>query len=634
LAIRAASFFCGDGFSSCVVGVPDGATRGTLDRHSERGDVPDPKSEYNQRLDKFLQAIQERDGEHLRIGYAKLAVIAAGLIVLWCVFASHWLTPWWLAAPVLAYGFFAALHGQILAAKNRALTAANFYRRGIARIEDRWSGSGQTGERFRNPDHVYADDLDLFGRGCLFELLSTARLPMGENRLAAWLGEGSPLEEVLERQRLVAELRDKLDLREDLAVMGEELGARLDPEKLIAWAEAPCVLPGGVWRWNMAMLALCAGVACVYYLLTAVLWPLLAIFVVEAAVLARLRRKAHAVIEAVECNAEGLLLFSEILARVEREPFSAPRLRGFVAELKQQGANASRALRRFARVEYWIDASDGVLAKMAELPFLYSVQVAMAAEAWRRRFGAKLRRWAEIAGEVEALLSLSAYACEHPDDPLPEFVPTQSGVGIFEGDTLGHPLIAQAVCVRNSVSLDLQTRVLLVSGSNMSGKSTLLRTVGINAVLAMAGAPIRGRRLRLTPLQIGTRIRSTDSLQEGRSSFFTEILHIRKVFERANESVPLIFLFDELLEGTNSKDRRIGAEGLLQGLLKRRAIGIVTTHDLALTEISTGVGTVLRNMHFEDQVADGKMRFDYKLREGVVEKSNALELMRLIGLET
>jgi MutS domain V len=596
--------------------------------------LPDPKTEYNQRLNRFLEAAEAHDRSHLRVGYAKLAIVAAGLAILWAIFARHWLPVWWLVAPIIAYGLLAALHGRILAAKKRGLTAANFYRRGIARIEDRWSGTGQTGERFRNSEHVYADDLDLFGRGCLFELLSTARLPMGENRLAEWLSEGSPLNDVLERQQLVRELRDKLDLREDLAVMGEELGARLDPEKLIAWAEAPSVLPGSVWRWITALLALAAGVTGVYYLSTQTLWPLLAIFVVEAVVLAWLRRKAHEVIAAVDCNAEGLLLFSEILARLEREPFAAPRLQTFAAELKRQGPPASAALRQFARVVYWIDALDGVLAKMAELPFLYSVQVAMAAEAWRRRYGTKLRRWAEIAGEIEALLSLSGYSYEHPDDPFPEFASTGSGVGLLEGDTLGHPLIAQAVCVRNSVRLDPQTRVLLVSGSNMSGKSTLLRTVGINAVLAMAGAPIRGKRLRLSPLKIGTRIRSMDSLQEGRSSFFTEILHIRKVFDRANGSVPLIFLFDELLEGTNSKDRRIGAQGLVHALLQRRAIGIVTTHDLALTEISAAVGDVLRNMHFEDQVADGKMRFDYKLRDGIVEKSNALELMRLIGLET
>ena len=191
--------------------------------------------------------------------------------------------------------------------------------------------------------------------------------------------------------------------------------------------------------------------------------------------------------------------------------------------------------------------------------------------------------------------------------------------------------------------LDNSTRVTLISGSNMSGKSTLLRTVGINTVLAMAGAPVRAKSLRLSPLTIGTRIRSTDSLQEGRSTFYTEILHIRRVFDLANShsaangkiaSPPLLFLFDELLEGTNSHDRRIGAESLLRGLLQRGAIGIVTTHDLALTEITSGIGPVLRNMHFEDQVANNQMHFDYKLRDGVVTKSNALALMRIIGLET
>ncbi len=211
---------------------------------------------------------------------------------------------------------------------------------------------------------------------------------------------------------------------------------------------------------------------------------------------------------------------------------------------------------------------------------------------------------------------------------------------------MGHPLIAAAKCVRNSVRLDASTRVLLVSGSNMSGKSTFLRAIGINTVLAMAGAPVRAKSLRLSPIQVGTRIHSSDSLQEGRSTFFAEILHIRKVFDLSRGGIgsqsnaspaakqrTLLFLFDELLEGTNSKDRRIGAEKLIQGLLERGSIGIVTTHDLALTEIVASAGDVIRNVHFEDQIEGNEMRFDYRLREGVVAKSNAIALMRIIGLE-
>jgi DNA mismatch repair ATPase MutS len=166
----------------------------------------------------------------------------------------------------------------------------------------------------------------------------------------------------------------------------------------------------------------------------------------------------------------------------------------------------------------------------------------------------------------------------------------------------------------------------------MSGKSTLLRTVGVNAVLALAGAPIRGESLRFTPSALGTRIRSTDSLQEGRSNFYTEILQIRRVFELLNRPVPLLFLFDELLEGTNSKDRYMGAEGLLRALMDRGATGIVSTHDLALTAVGESLGTAIRNVHFQDYVENGQMRFDYKLRDGVVARSNAIELMRLIGL--
>ncbi|MGB6598468.1 MAG: hypothetical protein WA829_14920 [Candidatus Acidiferrum sp.] len=595
--------------------------------------MAEPKAEYEKRLEKWLQKIAEKDRVHLAIGYAKLIVIAAFALVAWIIFAKHLLSIYWLIAPVAAYALLGILHGRVLRAKARAGTAADFYRKGIARIEDRWAGSGQTGERFRDANHVYADDLDLFGRGCLFELLSTARLPMGENRLANWLSEGSQAETIVERQKLIQELREKLDLREDLAMTGEELRARLNPESMIAWAEAKSILPRGGWRVLMALLAIGAAAGIVYYFERATLWPLLSVLAVEGAILWRLFRKAHAVMGGVDCNAEGLVLFSEILERLEREPFVAPRLREFAAELKQGNEPASRAVRRFARIVNWIDASDSLIARIAELPFLYSVQVAMAAEAWRLRWGAKMRRWADLTGEMEALLSLAAYSYEHPADPFPEFISTEDGIGFFDGAELGHPLIAAEKCVRNSVRLDAKTRVLLVSGSNMSGKSTLLRVVGINTVLAMAGAPIRGAQLRLTPLRIGTRLRSTDSLQEGRSSFYTEILHIRKVFDSAKEAVPLLFLFDELLEGTNSKDRRIGAEGLIQALLKRHAIGIVTTHDLALTEIAAAVGNVLRNMHFEDQVADGKMRFDYTLREGVVEKSNALELMRLIGLD-
>ncbi len=608
--------------------------RGTLDRRSRAKNVSNPSHEYSVRLERFAGAVGAKHRHHLLAGNTKIAVIAAALLLAWFSLAKDWVSPYWLALPSCAYAALAVLHEYIVRARTRAETAAEFYRKGLARIEDRWAGTGHTGDRFRTEAHVYAEDLDLFGRGGLFELLSTARLPMGENQLAHWLCVPSSREAILERHSLIRELRDKLDLREDLAVTGEDLRTRLNPESLVGWAEGQRVLPKSRWRTVAVALALCSVAAILYYFAGGPYRIALIFLAVDAIFLRALKKRAQAVIHGVSCNAEGLLLFSRILQRLEREPLASPRLRTFSAELTAEGRRASPAIRKLARIVYWIDAEHSLLAHLAELPLLYTIQLAFAAEAWRSRFGQSMRRWVEITGEVEALLSLAAYAFEHPADAFPDFVNAGNPAATFHAEELGHPLIPAARCVRNNVRLDHDTRVLLVSGSNMSGKSTLLRAVGINAVLAMAGAPVRAKSLRLTPLAIGTRIRSTDSLQEGRSGFYTEILHIRAVFDLADGAdLPLLFLFDELLEGTNSKDRRIGAEGLLQALLGRGAIGIVTTHDLALTEIGQSLGPRLCNMHFQDYVENGKMRFDYTLRDGVVAKSNAIELMRLIGLQ-
>jgi DNA mismatch repair ATPase MutS len=271
------------------------------------------------------------------------------------------------------------------------------------------------------------------------------------------------------------------------------------------------------------------------------------------------------------------------------------------------------------------------MLRLLDGPLMYSLQIGFAAEAWRREHGSAVRCWLGGTGEMEALISIATYSYEHPADPFPEFV--ESHAASFVGEELGHPLIPAAKCVRNSVHICGETRVLLVSGSNMSGKSTLLRTVGINAVLAMAGAPVRARRLQLTPLQVGASIRVNDSLHEGNSRFYAEITRLRQIYELAGHKPALLFLLDELLQGTNSHDRRIGSEGIVRAFVELGAIGLVSTHDLALTDIGgLGQGS-LHNVHFQDELENGRMKFDFTLREGVVTKSNGLELMRSIGLK-
>jgi hypothetical protein len=348
-----------------------------------------------------------------------------------------------------------------------------------------------------------------------------------------------------------------------------------------------------------------------------------------AAVVLKLRKNTQQVLAQAEAALADLRLLASILERLESEQFQSSRLKELAHQLALGAQKPSAAINRLQRLAEFLEARDNVILRVLDVPLLYTVQVALALEGWRRREGSEVRRWIEAIGDAEALLSMSTYAYEHPNDPFPGF---SSQSPSFAGDMLGHPLLPNDRCVRNSVRLGKETQVLIVSGSNMSGKSTLLRTIGINSVLAMAGAPVRAANLQLSPVAIGASIRVNDSLQGGSSRFYAEITRLRKIADEASGPVPLLFLLDELLQGTNSHDRAIGAEGLLRTLVGRGAIGLVTTHDLALTKIVDILGNKADNVHFQDHLEAGKISFDYKLREGVVTKSNGLELMRSIGL--
>ncbi len=583
--------------------------------------------EYAQRLAAREARVRQFEQIHIRLGNVRLGLAVVAAVMFWLAIWRHAFAVWWLAAPVIVFIAIAVYHAKVLGNKAHAERAVAVYTHGIARIEDRWAGMGSTGERLNDPHHVYAADLDLFGNGGLFQLLSLARTRMGEDTLARWLLAPSPLEQIQERHQAVAELLPLLDLREDLQVAGEDARVGVHPEALVRWAEAPNRLDRRWMRILSPLLALCAVAAAVVWGLWGHPTPLLCVLIVEAILAQPVRKHMEEIFHGTEHQFEDLELLSGLLARLERERFQSPRLQALMQQLASHHLAGSKAIARLRTIVDCILSRDNLFVKLIDLSLLYSVQVAYATEAWRREHGSAVRRWLEVIGEVEALLSLAAYSYEHPADPFPEFA---SGLACFEAQSLGHPLLPAARCVRNDVGICGETRVLLISGSNMSGKSTLLRAVGINTVLAMAGAPVRAGRLHMTPLRVGASIRVNDSLQEGSSRFYAEITRLRDIFELASDGPSTLALLDELLQGTNSHDRKIGAEGVVRALLNRGAIGLISTHDLALTDVG---GRHVHNVHFEDEFQDGKITFDYKLREGVVTKSNGLELMRSIGLE-
>jgi hypothetical protein len=574
--------------------------------------------------------VADHEKTHIRLGNTRLLLAILTILVGWLAFGRHTLSPWWLAAPIAAFIRIAAYHARVLRDRDLAQRAVHFYANGIARVEDRWTGIGETGARFDDPHHVYASDLDLFGDGSLFQLISTARTRIGEEALAAWLLSPAPVDQVLQRQASVTELRGELDLREDLAVLGEDASVGVHPDALVKWAEAPNQLQSS-WIPRVApVLAVLATFAAFVWGYWGVATPFLVLVVVEGLLKYRLRKPIELVLEETEHAFNDLDLLSGVLARVEAHTFHSEPLQQLQRQLSSSAAPASHAIAKLRSIVDLINSRHNMFLKAIDVPLMYSVQVAFAAERWRQAHGKSVRAWLAATGEIEALLSLAAYSYEHPADPFAEF---GDGPASFTAEQIGHPLIPNASCVRNDVAITGQDRVLLISGSNMSGKSTLMRSVGMNVVLAMAGGPVRARRLVLTPLHVGASIRINDSLREGSSRFYAEIKRLRSIFDFAGGNPPLLFLLDELLQGTNSKDRRIGAEGVVHALLKRGAIGLISTHDLSLTEIGNSLEGHLHNVHLQDEIENGKMKFDYTLREGVVTKSNGLELMRFIGLE-
>jgi hypothetical protein len=593
----------------------------------------DPRREYETRLGSWRERIAFLDRRHLLVSNARLLVALGGAIIFWLAFVRETVSALWLAAPAIVFVILIVVHARVLTRADRARRARFWYERGLNRLAGEWIGRGRDGARFLD-DHPYARDLDLFGRGSLFELMNTANTEAGEQSLAEWLREGASVDEVRARQTAVAELKPKVDFREDLVILTAETEVS-QTGGLARWAASP---PAGLGRSASMLMAVCGVVMIVVATLVfseriASRWLLLWL-IAETGVAMAWRKLVAQVLARIGTPDRDLALLGDLLVRVETEPLGAPRLTAIKAALVTNGVVPSRRIARLRRLVSWLDSTRNQLFAPIAFALLLPQQLAAAIDRWHATYGHSVVEWLKAIGELEALAALATYAFEHPDDPFP--VLCEPGP-VFDAEGIAHPLMLEREAVRNDLALGgadgAAPCVIVVSGSNMSGKSTLLRSVGVNLVLAVGGAPVRATRLRLSPLVIGATLRIEDSLQAGHSRFYAEILRIRGIVDRARGDVPLLFLLDEILHGTNSYDRRIGAEAIVRALVNLGAIGLVTTHDLALTELPQKLGPRAVNRHFEDRLEDGKMVFDYRMRPGVVEHSNALALMRAVGLE-
>jgi hypothetical protein len=603
--------------------------------------VSDPRSIYDKRLtNRRGEAASLRDNERA-VAIARIVCFLAAIAVAVLHFSA------WVAIPIVAFVVLIVVHDRLIRKRRRAEAAARFCERGIERTSGTWQGKGFDGSNFAEEHHPFAADLDLFGKGSLYELLCIAATAAGRATLARWLLHPGDVNaaEVRERQAAASELRDRIDLREEVFVTTSEVASEVQEARLDEWSREPALLGRGeriaaAVITAISVIAFAIGVpsllsrlvnatnpgAMPLYSPYASL-PLIVMIVVVSVFARRMAERVARVVSAVERREPALAVLAGLLSVTERQSFTAPRLIALRSALERNGVPASRQIERLRKLVALLDARRNQFFAAFALLFLWTTNIAFAIERWRLESGAEIVAWISTIAEIEALLSISSFAFEHPTFTMPDVI---DGDALFDGDAVGHPLIPGDRRVSNDVRIGGDLRLLIVSGSNMSGKSTLLRAIGVNTILALAGAPVCATRMSVTPMAVGASISLNDSLSEGASRFYAEILRIRDILRMPP---PLLFLLDEVLGGTNSHDRRIGAAAIIRGLVTRGAIGLATTHDLALAQIADDLAPRAANVHFEDHLENGVVMFDYRMRPGVVTKSNALELMRAVGIE-
>lgn len=590
-----------------------------------------PAEYYRDRLAHHTHELNSQQQRVNRLSNARL--IAFGIGVLLSLLAAAWSGYASLVVVVLSLILFSWLVSRYRQAYSQAEASralVHFFERGLQRIEDRWAAPGAVTTTAYEPaaEHPYAADLDLFGPGSLFELLRLGWSPMGDQSLSSWLLHPADRQTALDRQEAVKELSHRTDEREKAVVRAIGL-ADFQDKHLREWVNQP----PPVWKsWErlatdiiVVLNAVCIaawlggyipGYAPLASLVAMIWWS------------NRLSQRTSDTLRGLDRQAERLQTLAESLHFFEQQSYLSPLLCQLQANLKTS-TQASNAIAELAGLAQKLDWPRNAFFIPIALLLLWWTRLAFKVADWRQFAGAHVNHWLEALGQLETLHSLAAFAFEHPDYTFPDIFAEGR---VFEAEQLGHPLLNSDQCRCNDVTFGKEPQMLLISGSNMSGKSTLLRTVGISVVLSLAGAPVKAKTLKLSVLYPGATLRVQDSLQSGISRFYAEILRLRQLLDLAQEK-PLLFLVDEILAGTNSAERQKGAAGILQALLDRGAIGLATTHDLALTEIAAGWQPRARNMHFADTWKDEKISFDYQLRPGVVSHGNALALMRAVGLQ-
>ncbi len=585
----------------------------------------DVLAQYHQRLGELQSAmgsIQTKQGVAIAIvAFAIAFAIAAGILAYSRQTMPVWYPP--LALPPVLVSI--RNYGRRRLEVQRLKRLREHYARGESRVDGRWMGQGHQGAEFEVAGHHYSKDLNLFGEGSLFERLCTARTHLGRERLAHYIKEPVTLEEARSRQASVRELAARTDLRERIALLGQNDFEQSKWRTFAAWLDTPPInrassLKPGVLTSSSCQLALLL-IVLVAPSQWPTLWPaILAVTAAHGIVGAALLTWTRGVLAATNPVTGEMRMIREGLALLGAQSFSSPKL----ANLTSRAIGAERAIGQLDPWFFVLNQRSKDWWYQLTLWLALGTQSALAIDAWKNRYRKALLDWLDAWAEFEALSAIAGYAFENPEDCWPEI---KGGSAFFEATELGHPLLARPGCVRNDIELGSPVRMCVISGSNMSGKSTLLRSIGLASVLSSAGAPVRATRLSLAAMRVCASISIVDSLGEGKSKFLAEVERLRDMLD-ASVSQPVLFLIDEIFSGTNSRDRQLAANAVVRTLIERRAIGAVSTHDLSLTSLADHKG---KNVHMASSGCN-PLDFDYRLKPGVTSETNALAIARMAGV--
>lgn len=595
-----------------------------------------PKNRYEKRKHYYAQRLEKQTRLINRISNVRLLTFLAGVgfAVYLYITQSH---PLGMVTFLLTGMAFVALviwHQNVKTRLTYTQTLYEINDHALKRLAGEWKAFSDSGEDFKDADHPYSEDLDLFGTGSLYQWISTAKTFLGRRKLKAALLEPPQARETIrQKQAAIEELATNLAWRQRfLAEANIAKNPMTSPERIIQWGKDYDAFYLQTWVIILARaLPIITLTFILLYYLTSLLsfWVPLGAILVQMMILAPGKKQRGKALEAVYNYKNSIKIYEKMLQRFEKRSFQSHYLQTIKKRLiDRDKKSAFEQIRKLSGIADFISNRSNAMFILINILTLWDIQSMIALESWKEQSGRSLSTWLDVIAELEALSSLAVIRFDQPEWGLPEIIEEYPCVA---AQNMGHPLLRDSV--HNDLSMKKPEGILLITGSNMSGKSTLLRTVGINLVLAYAGAPVCAQAFTCSRMQIYTCMRVSDNLEKNISSFYAELLRIKQIVSAAKTEKQIFFLLDEIFKGTNSQDRHAGAKVLIQQLSNDGAMGMVSTHDLELGELEQESRQKVRNFHFREYYQNDAIHFDYKLRRGISTTRNAMYLIKMAGID-